>query len=106
MIGVVHRAATAPRAGASIRVLDSWSEFPALAEPWEELTRASGSGPFVSHRWLSAWWDSFGDGLAPRVPQVWRDGLLVAAAPLSLSRRSVSRWGRFLRGNCLGMISN
>lgn len=69
-----------------LRVLTDWDAFAALREPWDALVAASGAGPFVSHDWLAAWWAAFGGDRRPLVLQVWRDGQLVAAAPLSLSR--------------------
>lgn len=89
-----------------LRVLADWSEFAALREPWEELTTASGAGPFVSHAWLSAWWTAFGGDRRPLVLQAWRDGQLVAAAPLSVSREPLHPSLPWPRYGTLRMMSD
>jgi hypothetical protein len=91
---------------ARIEVLTTWAEFAGLADPWDELAQESQSGPFVSHRWLSAWFDSFGRAIAPRIVQIWRDGLLVAAAPVGISTESLSARLPFVEVPKLQMLSN
>jgi CelD/BcsL family acetyltransferase involved in cellulose biosynthesis len=92
--------------GPKLRVLTDWSDFEKLRAPWDELVDASGAGLFVSHDWLSIWAGVYGKNLAPLVPQVWRDGVLVAAAPCCLSQHKVRRipFGPTVR--CLSMLSN
>ena len=41
-------------------VLDEW---PALADEWNELVLvARAPSAFVTHEWISAWWQHFGGG--------------------------------------------
>jgi CelD/BcsL family acetyltransferase involved in cellulose biosynthesis len=89
-----------------LRVLTDWSDFAALREPWEELTAAAKAGPFVSHAWLSAWWEAFGGDRRPLVLQVWRDGQLVAAAPLSVTREPLHPSLPWPRYETLRMMSD
>jgi CelD/BcsL family acetyltransferase involved in cellulose biosynthesis len=91
--------------GAEVRVIRSWAEMESLRAPWDELVRACGAGPFVSHRWLGAWCSAFEAGRAPRVLQVWRDGLLVGAAPLGLIARRM-RHAPFREVRCLTSLAN
>ena len=61
----------------------------ALAEDWSRLHAASpNSTPFQSHAWLSSWWREYGRADRLRVVLVRCDGVLRAAAPLHLVRRS------------------
>jgi CelD/BcsL family acetyltransferase involved in cellulose biosynthesis len=102
------RTATVLRGSPTSRseVLTEWRGFTDLARPWNELNHVSASGPFVSHRWLAAWFEAFGDGIEPRIAQVWRDGLLIAAAPLGLSLRPLSTKAHFVKVQTLHMLSN
>jgi CelD/BcsL family acetyltransferase involved in cellulose biosynthesis len=59
-----------------------------LAGEWDDLyARCSTATPFLSHAWLDAWWRSYGRHGALVLALVWRDGRLVAAAPLMRHRR-------------------
>lgn len=99
-------AAPAPVAGTQTRILDNWDAFQELAEPWDELAAAAGVAPFVSHRWLTAWQRAYGHVARPCMPTVWRDGQLVAAAPLGATRRALSRALPGIRLHCLEMLTN
>lgn len=92
--------------GTSARVLTDWAGFDKLREPWNEMAEAAGAGLFASHDWLSIWSRVYGKDLAPRVYQVWRDGLLVAAAPCCLTGRRLRRLPFSSTVRCLSMLSN
>jgi CelD/BcsL family acetyltransferase involved in cellulose biosynthesis len=93
-----------PKSGS--RVLTSWSDFHDLRAPWEELVTASGASLFVSHPWLSVWSRVFGRDYAPRIIQVWRDGQLVAAAPLGIVRHRVRHLPVGVHVRCLSMLAD
>jgi Acetyltransferase (GNAT) domain len=62
--------------------------FGELAEQWDRLRRRSrGATTFQSHAWLHSWWLSYGREGRLRVVLVHKDGQLVAAAPMMLTRR-------------------
>ncbi|OON75369.1 GNAT family N-acetyltransferase [Streptomyces tsukubensis] len=62
--------------------------FGALAPAWRRLHRACPAAtPFQSHAWLYSWWQSYGRPGRLRVLVVEREGVLVAAAPLTLTHR-------------------
>jgi CelD/BcsL family acetyltransferase involved in cellulose biosynthesis len=63
-----------------------WHEH---ARDWEALTaRAATDALFLSHEWLSGWWNCFGDALgqAPEVMAFYRGAQLVGLAPLYRQR--------------------
>ncbi len=93
-------------AAAGLKVLGDWADFGKLKAPWDELAASCDAPFFVSHAWLSAWSAVYGSTMAPRIAQVWRDGHIVAAAPLGLTRRRI----RWLPGSgsvrCLSALTN
>lgn len=58
----------------------------ALQPAWAELHAASDGGPFSSMDWILSWAGAFGEGAAPRIGCVWRDGQLTAALPMGVKR--------------------
>lgn len=92
--------------GTRLRVLTNWDDFESLRGPWVELVRASGAGLFASHDWLSIWSKIYGGNLAPRVFQVWRDGVLVAAAPCCVTNHRLRRFPFKTGVRCVSMLSN
>jgi CelD/BcsL family acetyltransferase involved in cellulose biosynthesis len=90
---------------AEVRVIESWAGMERLRDPWDELVLACGAGPFVSHRWLGAWCKAFEAGSAPRIITVWRDGLLVGAAPLGLTSHRM-RHAPLRSVRCLSALAN
>jgi hypothetical protein len=63
-----------------------------LRSEWDELhARSVGVTPFQAHGWVEAWWTEYGGAGRLRVLLVRRDGRLVAAAPLALTRRGPVR---------------
>lgn len=77
------------------------SSFAALRDEWDALLGDSGQdGPFLKHAWLSAWWESFGQGSTLAVVTARDDdGRLLGVLPMarSLAGRVVPyRTGRFL----------
>ncbi|HEU4603541.1 MAG TPA: GNAT family N-acetyltransferase [Steroidobacteraceae bacterium] len=70
---------------------------------WDDLFEHSVEGfPMLSHAWLSAWWEAFGNELECRVLLVWEGEILVAAAPLALTRTRL--FGQSVR--VLSLFSN
>lgn len=88
------------------RVLTDWTDLDDLRAPWKELVEASGASLFVSHSWLSVWAKVFGGDCAPRIIQVWRDGQLVAAAPLGLVRHRVKHLPVGVHLQSLSLLAN
>jgi len=89
-----------------LRILDDWNGFEKLSAPWDELVEATGAGLFMSHRWLSIWANVYGRNLAPLVLQVWRDGILVAAAPCCLTNHRIRHIPLGVNVKCLSMLAN
>lgn len=60
----------------------------ARIEPaWRELTERSARSPFESPAWLLPWLHHYGSAWRPRVVTWWRNGELVAVAPVAWRRR-------------------
>jgi CelD/BcsL family acetyltransferase involved in cellulose biosynthesis len=71
--------------------------FAALEGSWDDLVRAMGRpSPFLLHGWLAAWCRHYVPDGDLRVHVVQRDGALVGALPLYVSRRRGLRVVRFL----------
>ncbi|MCK0113331.1 GNAT family N-acetyltransferase [Ornithinimicrobium sp. F0845] len=68
-----------------------------LRTEWEELERAPGTPYYVTHRFVTAWWESYrsADGYRLHVVTVRQDGRLVAIAPCSI--RPEQRAGKDVR---------
>ncbi|HEU4654387.1 MAG TPA: GNAT family N-acetyltransferase [Steroidobacteraceae bacterium] len=61
-------------------------EFRQLRPFWDDLFDNSvESFPMLSHAWVSAWWEAFGNEFDCRVLLVWNGAALVAAAPLAFA---------------------
>ena len=68
--------------------ITSADRFAELAEPWDQLADLEGT-PFSTHAWFSAWDDAFsGDRLS--TPTVWQGETLLAAMPMSATRRGLA----------------
>lgn len=80
----------------SITVLESAAAFDAIADEYRALLDgARVHSPFMSHRWLAAWWRAH-EGRMGRLRMVLvRDdgGRLLAAVPLQLQRASFGKLG-------------
>lgn len=100
--------ATAPVAagGTTTRIIRSWDEYAALEAPWQELIRAADAMPFVQHCWFLVWRDVFGSEAEPRIATAWRDGQLVAAAPMGFRRRPLSSLLPGMQVDALETLSN
>ncbi|MET7326632.1 GNAT family N-acetyltransferase [Nonomuraea sp. NPDC005650] len=76
------------RAGLTLRVVTESTGLAALSAEWADLyARSSAATPFQSYGWLSSWWRVYGSPGRLRVFLAYRDGRLVAAAPLRLEHR-------------------
>jgi len=89
--------------GYELRTVTSLSQFAALRPAWTSLvSRALDPDPFVTHEWLTCWWDAFGDGRDMLVLTAWKQDRMVAAAPLYVVERRM--WGT--RSKVLRLWSN
>ncbi|MFG2721161.1 GNAT family N-acetyltransferase [Streptomyces sp. NPDC048416] len=69
--------------GLRVEVCTEELRFADLAPSWLRLHRRCATAtPFQSHAWLHSWWLSYGIRGRLRVHLVYRDGELIAAAPL------------------------
>lgn len=78
--------------GLSTRWIATAEDLRPLEAEWDGfLSDSTADTLFLTFDWLSAWWESFGEGRDLRILVVRReeDGLLVGAAPLVLGR---GRW--------------
>ena len=63
-----------------------------IAEAWGALWSATGASPFQSHRWVSAWWHSFGSKTSELLVAVaWDRDQALAILPLAIERRLGAR---------------
>jgi CelD/BcsL family acetyltransferase involved in cellulose biosynthesis len=66
-----------------VEVVRDRTALEALAPEWNRAVAEAGiEHPFLSHKWISTWWDSFGAGTDLHVILVRRGGVLVGVAPL------------------------
>jgi CelD/BcsL family acetyltransferase involved in cellulose biosynthesis len=73
-----------------VEVLEDASAFAPLRDAWNDLVRRSAQNvPFLTHEWLSAWWDAFGGEARPQVVTVRRGAELVGAAPTAYRQVAV-----------------
>ena len=85
------------REGAVVETVESADGLDALAPEWDTLVRAMARpSPFLLHGWLVEWWRHYGKGNQLAVVTVRRQGRLVGAAPLFVSRERGVRTARFL----------
>jgi CelD/BcsL family acetyltransferase involved in cellulose biosynthesis len=64
------------------------AEFRPLAAQWDKLVRAMPRPcPFFLHAWLQEWWRHNAEEMEPVVHVAYRNGELVAALPLCVTRR-------------------
>lgn len=71
--------------------MTSLDRFAAVREPWNRLAYDDGDLPFLTHEWLTAWWNAFGNG-SPEICTAWRGEDLTGALPLSRRRRTLHGW--------------
>ncbi|MFF8651819.1 GNAT family N-acetyltransferase [Streptomyces griseoluteus] len=82
------RPATFARPALTTQLLSDEMAFAALAPAWGRLHRRCATAtPFQSHAWLHSWWQSYGRNGRLRVLLVRSGRDLLAAAPLTLTRR-------------------
>jgi CelD/BcsL family acetyltransferase involved in cellulose biosynthesis len=85
--------------GTSVETISSADGLEALAGEWDDLVRAMPRpSPFLLHGWLAEWWRHYGDGLELAVHVAHRDGDLVGALPLVVSRVAGLRVASFMGG--------
>ena len=73
-----------------LRVVDKFEEFRGLREPWNAAVAGSlDPNVFLTHEWLSTWWQHFGAGAELHVVIVTDEDGIVALAPLSIARVGV-----------------
>jgi CelD/BcsL family acetyltransferase involved in cellulose biosynthesis len=71
-----------------LRTVTDAASFDALRPDWDRLVQAMPRpSPFMLHGWLSEWWRHYGHGRTLAVRTAWRDGALIAAAPLLVRTR-------------------
>ena len=70
-----------------IEVITEHAKFLALGSVWNKLLERSGiDHPFLTHEWISVWWDCFGESAMPYILTVVSGADIIAIAPLMLSR--------------------
>jgi CelD/BcsL family acetyltransferase involved in cellulose biosynthesis len=70
-----------------IEVVTDYSKFVALEAVWNRLLQRSGiDHPFLTHEWISVWWDCFAQAATPYILTVLSGADIIAIAPLMLSR--------------------
>jgi CelD/BcsL family acetyltransferase involved in cellulose biosynthesis len=70
-----------------VKVITEYSEFAALASIWNRLLERSGiEHPFLTHEWITVWWNCFAEGATPYIITVISGTEIIAIAPLMLTR--------------------
>ena len=70
-----------------IEVVTDYAKFVALESAWNKLLERSGiDHPFLTHEWISVWWDCFAQAATPYILAVMSGADIIAIAPLMLSR--------------------
>jgi CelD/BcsL family acetyltransferase involved in cellulose biosynthesis len=73
-----------------VETISDGPSFDALEPLWNRLVEEAGIvHPFLTHEWVRAWWECFGDGKELRVLIVKAGKEVTAVAPLMLSRRRI-----------------
>jgi CelD/BcsL family acetyltransferase involved in cellulose biosynthesis len=84
---MAETAATA--GGLTFGTITTEAEFAPLATRWDELVRAMPRpSPFLLHGWVREWWRNNHDAIEPVIHVAFRDGELVGALPLCVTRRA------------------
>ncbi len=70
-----------------VELITDRHQFAGMKRVWNEVLERSGvDHPFVTHEWISAWWDSFDPKGTPYILAVKDGGAITALAPLMLDR--------------------
>jgi len=66
-----------------LRIIDNFDDFRKLEQPWNELvSHTDVDHVYMKHQWFSEWIKAYDADKSLATVTVWRDGQLVAAAPL------------------------
>ncbi len=86
-----------------IELIDKIEDFLKIKDEWNYLLKKTDTDvPYLTHEWLTAWWECFGDQNRLAVLLVRNEGELCAAAPLMLTMKKKF----FLNLICLRFIGN
>jgi CelD/BcsL family acetyltransferase involved in cellulose biosynthesis len=92
--------ATTIPAGLKLGTISNETAFAGLGDEWDDLVRSRPRpSPFLLHAWLLEWWRHYGDEGELAVHVGYRNGRLVAALPLCLSRHHGLRVLSFIGGD-------
>jgi len=70
-----------------VKVVTDYSEFAGLAPIWNRLLERSRiDHPFLTHEWITIWWNCFAEEATPYIMTVVLDTEIIAIAPLMLTR--------------------
>jgi CelD/BcsL family acetyltransferase involved in cellulose biosynthesis len=70
-----------------VKVINAYSEFLDLEPVWNRLLERSGiDHPFLTHQWISVWWNCFAEEETPHILTVVSGSEIIAIAPLMISR--------------------
>lgn len=87
----------------SVQTIGDYQSFLELAPLWNQLVEESGvDHPFLTHEWVSTWWQCFGAGKQLHIVVVREGSKVVAIAPLMITEGKM--YG--LKVRCLEFISN
>ncbi|HKF13879.1 MAG TPA: GNAT family N-acetyltransferase [Gaiellaceae bacterium] len=83
----------------TLETISDPAAFARLDTDWDRLVRAMPRpSPFLLHGWLSEWWRHYGERQTLAVEVAYRDGQLVGALPVCVTRRRGLRVLTFLCG--------
>jgi CelD/BcsL family acetyltransferase involved in cellulose biosynthesis len=70
-----------------VEIVSDSDRFKSIGGEWDTFVqRASVNHPFLSHTWLSTWWESFGKDKTIHITTLRTGGTLIAAAPMMRMR--------------------
>jgi CelD/BcsL family acetyltransferase involved in cellulose biosynthesis len=79
-----------PAASLETEVIRDADRFNSIATEWDRLAGEwAVDRLFLSHTWFRTWWEAFGEGNELHVATVWRQGRLMAAAPMMRTTASI-----------------
>lgn len=86
----------------SVREVTSGTDLLALREPWRDLlSRNRPDSPFLTHEWMSSWWEHFGEGRTLAVLVVQDGDRIVGIVPWCVGR-TARAFGLFRKLGFLG----
>jgi len=74
----------------NVELIQTWERWEDLASEWNRLVDETPAGtPFLTHEYMSTWWDTFGLSARLFIVAIYEHGRLVTAAPFQITTTPV-----------------